>query len=155
MILDVGCGGRAQGDVNLDVKTPKQKPINFVKAHAYYLPFKKDSFTKTTCFHLLEHLEQPIKAVEEIRRVSKTFIVAVPFGFKDHLENRISKRRKSGHLHFFNYRDLRSLLTDAKIRFSFRFLRTTKWKDCYKLKNVVWEFWLLLPSELIAEVNKK
>ncbi len=58
-----------------------------VVASVYKLPFKNDSFDLALCLSVLEHLEEPLKAVSEIRRVVKNggkIIVSVPFLFPIH-----------------------------------------------------------------------
>lgn len=90
MILDVGCGSDPKGHINLDLFTglnphliksrknpfvdPKKIP-NFVKGTAYKLPFPKDFFSIVYCCHVIEHLENPIKAIKELRRVSKKYVI--------------------------------------------------------------------------------
>jgi ubiquinone/menaquinone biosynthesis C-methylase UbiE len=65
MILDVGCGTRPKGDVNIDrfigddphlghYLYPKNIP-NFVKADANFLPFKDETFELVLCDDVLEH----------------------------------------------------------------------------------------------------
>lgn len=51
-------------------------------ASVYDLPFKNDEFEVVLCLGVLEHLEEPIKAISEIKRVLKPggrIIVSVPF----------------------------------------------------------------------------
>lgn len=87
-ILDVGCGNRPRGTVNCDlytgqhvVRAPlnlKQIP-NFVLCDASNLPFTDNSFDMVLASHILEHLDCPIVALKEWKRVAKSkVIVAVP-----------------------------------------------------------------------------
>jgi len=69
-ILNVGCGDRPAGDVNLD-RFYYGKWKNFVIAEAHYLPFKKNTFDKIYSKHCLEHLENPLKFFKEAKRVLK------------------------------------------------------------------------------------
>jgi len=87
--LDVGCGLKPQGDVNVDLyiqKTmhrgndstisPKTIP-NFVKCDANYLPFRDNAFTESNCSHLLEHKGiNAVKVIKEMIRVTTRKIVA-------------------------------------------------------------------------------
>ena len=86
--LDVGCGSAPRGDVNCDrffkygsreiPFNPKQIK-NFVFCDASCLPFRKNSFKTVYASHILEHLDEPLKALREWRRVSKCkVIIAVP-----------------------------------------------------------------------------
>ena len=73
--LDVGSGGglyepRPLGDVNLDIDKPKIKPRNFIVGDAQNLPFKNSSFRRATAHNVLEHVNDPWKAMNELRRVA-------------------------------------------------------------------------------------
>ena len=69
-ILDVGCGDRPAGDVNLD-RFYYGKWKNFVIAEAHQLPLKKNTFDKIYSKHCLEHLENLLKFFKEAKRVLK------------------------------------------------------------------------------------
>ena len=87
--LDVGCGGGGKGDVNLDLyfgKTdhhvgniqPRNIP-NFVNGDAQQLPFRDNVFKVTRCCHVLEHMENPLRALKEMKRVSRELsLIYVP-----------------------------------------------------------------------------
>jgi ubiquinone/menaquinone biosynthesis C-methylase UbiE len=90
--LDVGCGAEPKGDVNIDYfindrsqciteYDPKKIP-NFIRAVAYPLPFRDNSFEIVRASHVLEHLDSPINALREWKRVcSKTVVIYVPSDF--------------------------------------------------------------------------
>ena len=69
-VLDVGCGDRPAGDVNLDL-FHYGKWKNFVIAEAHRLPFKNNAFEKVYSKHCLEHLEDPLKFFREAKRILK------------------------------------------------------------------------------------
>lgn len=84
MILNVGCGGRSNdeacflGDVRIDVK---RFPSVMFLMDAHFLGFKDSAFEKILCFEVLEHLESPIKALKEFKRVLKEdgrVLISVP-----------------------------------------------------------------------------
>ena len=86
-MLDVGCGGKPRGDVNVDlypdgyhyIKVDKQKTRNFVKADGQKLPFKNGCFRVVVSSHLLEHMEHPLTVLQEWSRVaSAKVVVTVP-----------------------------------------------------------------------------
>jgi ubiquinone/menaquinone biosynthesis C-methylase UbiE len=66
--LDVGCGDRPAGNVNLD-RFYYGKGENFVIAEAHYLPFKNGSFDKIYAKHCLEHFDNPFKFFKEAKRL--------------------------------------------------------------------------------------
>jgi len=69
-ILDIGCGDRPTGDVNLDLFY-YEKWKNFIIAEAHHLPFKNKVFEKVYTKHALEHFEKPLKFFKEAKRVLK------------------------------------------------------------------------------------
>jgi len=119
LILDVGCGRRPKGNVNVDiskdyhVRIPKRefekaervghfretKDIpNFALASAYALPFRDHVFQRVTSAHLLEHLINPYKALEEMARVCNGEIaISVPHRFSAK-----TKAKERGHVSFLN-----------------------------------------------------
>jgi len=77
--LNVGCGSDPWGDVRVDVAfrfiTMHFKPT--VLADAHHLPFKDGSFELVKASHLLEHLRNPPKALDEILRVATKEVVEI------------------------------------------------------------------------------
>jgi len=70
--LNVGCGGDRWGEVRLDISRVS-KPT--VLADAHFLPFVDGSFDLVLSSHCLEHLNQPLQALNEIMRVTRRKIV--------------------------------------------------------------------------------
>jgi ubiquinone/menaquinone biosynthesis C-methylase UbiE len=53
--------------------------VSIKKGNIYELPYKKDSFDIVVCTEVLEHLDDPGKALQELKRVTKKYlIVSVP-----------------------------------------------------------------------------
>lgn len=73
-MLDVGCGGAAQGDVNCDIYIPNPIPQNFVLASAELLPFKDNAFDIVRSAYVIEHNLYPIEMIKEHLRVSNVKI---------------------------------------------------------------------------------
>lgn len=73
MRLDVGCGDKPTGDVNVDVRVMKPSPPFFIRAYAKTLPFKLGVFDHLYASHVLEHLGimELDEVLEEWNRVLK------------------------------------------------------------------------------------
>lgn len=53
--------------------------LNLKKGSIYSLSYKNDQFDIVLCTEVLEHLEDPVKALKEIERVSKKYVlITVP-----------------------------------------------------------------------------
>lgn len=96
-ILDAGCGdGSLANDlkrkygcpvVGLDLAAKRVafakkrvKDVGFGQASIYQLPFRDSSFDLVVCTDLLEHLDDPQKAMSELVRVSKrAVVISVPY----------------------------------------------------------------------------
>jgi len=85
-LLDVGCGngyftlhfakhydvtGLDYSEVMLNMNPYKK----LVLGNAYKLPFSNDTFDIVFCSNLLHHLSSPWQAIEEMKRVSKRYII--------------------------------------------------------------------------------
>ena len=86
VVLDVGCGlgghlarlNTASLRVGIDpglsgLKRGKKRfPENiFICANAYRLPFLNDTFDTVICLDVIEHVDQPLELLKEIKRVLK------------------------------------------------------------------------------------
>lgn len=79
MLLNVGCGHKAVGDVNVDlfpddrsqcgIDWEPKKVKNFVLADVCFLPFRDNVFSGTYASHVLEHVVNPLLATKELSRV--------------------------------------------------------------------------------------
>lgn len=89
--LEVGCGERPKGNVNVDLfieettqrflgRALKPKLIpNFIKASIDYLPFPDNTFETVFGFHVIEHTDDPMHSLRELIRVSsRNVIVKTP-----------------------------------------------------------------------------
>lgn len=75
--LNIGCGADPWWDVRLDVAfnflMDTFKPT--ILADAHYLPFRERSFSIVKASHVLEHLKDPLKALDEMMRVAEAKII--------------------------------------------------------------------------------
>lgn len=92
-------------------------------------PFMDSFFDVVTCLDVIEHVKNPKFLLREIHRVLRPdgkLIISTPnIRFSDHLFKLIFKGRfpktsedpnlyDGGHIHFFTFSDLRSLLTESR-----------------------------------------
>jgi SAM-dependent methyltransferase len=120
-VLDVGCGnGYLLNRINktfpaadltgVDIKRPSgDLPFKFINANIDSLPFPDKSFDVVTCCHTIEHIINPRRAVEELKRITgKMLIIAVPC-------QRYFFHTLDEHVNFFPYREaLTSLINIEK-----------------------------------------
>ena len=91
--------------------------LSFIKSDACLLPFRRDEFDVVICIEVLEHLKDPLKALNELYRVArKVIIFSVPNSKIFHLLNTLRlKSRTPDHLQNFNTKSL-SCLVDTLTR---------------------------------------
>lgn len=77
-ILNIGCGQDVKyiGDINIDIQ-PSILP-NFTRASIYDIPYPDKFFSVAYAFHVLEHLEDPLQALEELSRIADFVLVETP-----------------------------------------------------------------------------
>lgn len=84
--LDVGCGKKIRdGFIGIDYSNYGNKDIkvfNLEDIPKKKLPFKTNSVDEIYCSHVLEHLNNPLKVLDEFNRVLKAggkLVVVVPY----------------------------------------------------------------------------
>jgi ubiquinone/menaquinone biosynthesis C-methylase UbiE len=147
LTLDVGCGYFPQGDVNVDVdiktsfhhrghiltREKAKKISNFVLADAEHLPFRDNSFYKSTCFHTIEHLKNPLKCLRELIRVTKCMVtVKCPHRYAP---------KKPSHINYFKPTWFTNALKDYIVR------STARWGPHPRIP------FLPIPLEITVEIN--
>jgi SAM-dependent methyltransferase len=69
IVLDVGCGVRKQpGAIGID-RNPASKPDVLVDLDKFPYPFADNSFDRITAIHVIEHLSDVIRSMEEFHRL--------------------------------------------------------------------------------------
>ena len=116
MILDIGCGFRPKGNVNIDLfdvgnevfagkhffkRCPRSIP-NFIFSDGQYLPIRNKVFEESYSKGVIEHTENPSLFLKEMVRVSKTY-------FKLIVPHRFFKQPKY-HIRMFNMKQLEKYL---------------------------------------------
>ena len=114
LTLDIGSGRNPRGTINIDRPDSNHhragKPIkilrniNFLYADAQNLPFRDKTFTRSFSHHVLEHIPNPHKALQEMNRVTQTKVkLMVPS------EHNIGDITSTVHLYTWNPRTLKNL----------------------------------------------
>lgn len=60
------------------VRLAQEKGVDVIQGDAYALPFEDNSFEAVTMIDVIEHLEDPLKALREARRVAPVLYVNTP-----------------------------------------------------------------------------
>lgn len=94
MILNVGCGHKPSGHVNVDLyvkatihrsenRFPHDRPLikkrikNLVRADAEHLPFRANMFETVYSRSTIEHVSNPITMIKEMIRVSNFEVIII------------------------------------------------------------------------------
>lgn len=127
-ILDLGCGSgygtnllKAVGldyDIEaLKLSKKRYRMLDFVAADAHYLPFRPGSFSFICLFEVIEHVECPLKVLQEVHRClapAGMIFVSTPNSiFMKIADKFFGWKRWHGHKHEFSMVSLRSLLRRA------------------------------------------
>lgn len=86
-VLDVGAGDglitQLLGAKGIEyeaegVRLAQEKGVDVVQGDAYNLPFPDNSFEAVTMIDVIEHLDDPLKALKEARRVAPILYINTP-----------------------------------------------------------------------------
>lgn len=160
MILDVGCGSRPSGHVNVD-RFPEstihrheslgnidtKKIQNFVRADIHFLPFPDKTFEQARCIALLEHSTVRFtEAVRELVRVAKIVFFSVPHRMA---RNGLfgSPKNIPGHDKFFNVKTLDKWLQKNYPVYQIKTIYKSFPNDIISLINIPWDLEVTLESE--------
>lgn len=163
LTIDVGCGHRAKGDVNIDlfirptghrcddqkentdVPLNTRKVKNLINAECTHLPIRDNIFDVTISNSLIEHIDEPLVLIQEMKRITKN-----DGKIKIICPHKLSHRREwIFHKHSFN-------VTWFQRAFALLCIET-------KQVNVAWRYlphkflpWIRLPShfQIIGTIKK-
>jgi ubiquinone/menaquinone biosynthesis C-methylase UbiE len=164
-ILDAGCGdGSLAADlrahfgvrvVGLDLALKRlayashnNREVGFGQGSIYELPFRDGTFEIVLCTDLLEHLDDPERAMKELVRVSKRYvIVSVPYSIK--IEKTLCTHCGKdyflyGHQHSFGTAGIEKLAQASGARVGqfehvIPMFECRRYKWCPPLKWLIWD----------------
>lgn len=108
----------------------KYPSINFQIAFAEKLPFRTESFDLITFYETIEHIENPLGALKEIKRALKKGGISIVSMDSGNLlfrivwfvwENTTGKVWKGAHLHPFHHNELAELIRNAGLKIKKKF----------------------------------
>jgi len=136
MILDVGCGTKPRGDVNVDVflgkkyyrgKIVPKKIPNFVLADACHLPFKDGAFEKVVSYSVIEHVPNLKLFIKEMVRVTNGEIyIETPHRFAN-----VFPQITPEHCWFFTREFFQKTLKGSKVELRLNFPKHKRFKFPY------------------------
>ena len=78
MDLNICCGRTDGGGINADIVKHKNLPNFVLIKDIYYLPFRDKQFNHVLCSHTIEHVDNPKRFFEELKRVGKNVTLVIP-----------------------------------------------------------------------------
>lgn len=132
-ILDIGCGiNKVSGAIGIDSSSNSNAEI-IHDLNNFPYPFRDNTFDKIYCIDVLEHLDNLIKVMEEIHRISKAgaeIKIRVPHFSSTHAYG------DPTHKHFFN--------TQSFDYFTGGFSQYGAYSDCkFEKVSTMLNFWRL------------
>lgn len=132
-ILDLGCGPRSKmaGSVGLDKRpAPHVDVVHDLNVYPY--PFPDDEFDRIEMSHILEHIDRPLRAINEVYRIAKngaTIRIITP-----HYSSQLSYGDLE-HFHHFGYITFLTLQNTGVFVIKRHKLHFT---DLYRLTGIGW-----------------
>lgn len=135
LVLDAGCGegfvtqyiAERNPDLKITGVDLSREAIEYAKEHfgekatfrtgsVYKLPFSDKSFDLVVCSEVLEHLDEPLKALQELKRVSrKHVLITVPrepyFKWLNDLGQLLGTSPDPGHVNFWTKETFEDFIT--------------------------------------------
>ena len=76
--LNVCCGKTDGGGINADIFKHQDLPNFVFVKDIYHLPFKDQQFKTVLCSHTIEHVDNPQRFFQELKRVGKEVTLITP-----------------------------------------------------------------------------
>lgn len=76
--LNICCGRTDGGGINADIKKHKELPNFVLIRDVYNLPFTDRQFEYVLCSRTIEHVDDPKKFYQELKRVGKNVTLVIP-----------------------------------------------------------------------------
>ena len=76
--LNICCGTIDGGGINADIYKHAELPNFVLIEDIYKLPFDDGRFEKVLCSHTLEHVSDPARFFDELRRVGRDVTIIIP-----------------------------------------------------------------------------
>lgn len=133
-ILDVGCGCQTRGTLNLDFNHNSPADMIYDLNRIPY-PFSDKQFKKVLAYHVLEHLDNPERVLNELRRIAEVVEIKVP-----HCKSMTAKSDAT-HKHTFNtkwfsvYAKKYQVNFETKVRFD---IERFSWRLPFVWEIAVW-----------------
>lgn len=150
MMIDIGCGNhKVKGSIGVDIKKTSEVDI---LASVYELPFEDKTFDVAYLHEVIEHLDNPKKALKEIRRILKDDgILHITTPNSQYLFRlvrlffNIKPKVDSEHINSWSLGELENLLRDSG--FKIKSIGYTSWRH-FNPKKLRDYFLFFLPKHL-------
>ena len=115
----------AGGGISVNISEPcvlqvKRRGGKPVRADIESLPFKSAAADHLICFETLEHLENPIKGLKELARVTrKSIFISIPYLERTRIlrdNYQVGAPEQENHIFEFSREDFENILTHAKLK---------------------------------------
>ncbi len=122
-----------------------QSQFSLQQTDATRLPFADDSFDKIICSEVLEHIENYLGVLHEIKRVLKPngiLAISVPRAWPEKICWKLSAayhQVEGGHIRIFNAQQLRSEIKDIGFEFTHRYWAHALHSPFWWLKCLLWD----------------
>jgi len=111
----------------------------------YKLKFKDKEFDTAIVSEVIEHLDNPDKAMEELKRISKKYIIiTVPYKEKlirEVCPHCLNKFYRSGHIQYFDLKRIEEMINNHKL-------------EIVKVKKIAYYPFINFPLPIAIIVNK-